>query len=78
MSSLSSQEHLETENTADDIELLPVNQNGDSEPAKKSDVVSYHSDGSQTSRGIGDDIDAGIRGAGTKGKRQPRTELIKV
>ena len=63
--------------SSDVIELLPPNQNGDSEPAKNADV-SYHRDGSQTSLGIGDDIDAGVRRAGAKGKRQPRTELIKV
>ena len=80
MSSLSSQEDLETEKIADQsgIELLPVNLNGSSEPAKNTDAVSYHSDGSLTSLGIGDDIDAGVRGAGAKGKRRPQMKLIQV
>ena len=80
MSSLSLQEDLETEKIADQsgIELLPVNLNVDSEPTKKADVVSYHSDSSLTSLAIGGDIDPGVRGAGAKGKKRPQMELIQV
>jgi len=79
MSSLSSEE--ETEKIADQsgIELLPIDQNGNDEPAIKPDVGSYHSDGSLSSLGLGDDdIDAGGRAGGVKGKKRPRTELIQV
>jgi len=59
------------------IELLPLDLNDDDEPAKKSDAGSYHSDGSLSSLSI-DDIDAGGRASGAKGKRKPRVPLIQV
>ena len=75
----------ETEKIADQsrIELLPLNLNDDNddEPAKKSDIGSYHSDGSLGSLGItyiDDDIDTGARVGGAKGKRRPRVQLIQV
>ena len=72
----------ETDKIADQsgIELLPLNLNDDNddEPAKKSDIGSYHSDGSLSSLGIDDDIDAGARVGGAKGKRRPRVQLIQV
>lgn len=69
----------ETEKIADQsgIELLPVDPHDDDEPAKKSDVGSYHSDGSLSSLGI-DDTDAGARAGGARGKRRPRLQLIQV
>ena len=69
----------ETEKIADQsgIELLPLDLNDDDEPAKKSDIGSYHSDGSLSSLGI-DDIDAGARAGGARGKRRPRVQLIQV
>ena len=79
MSSLSSQEEIEKINQSA-IELLPVDRNeDDGKAAKKSDVGSYHSDGSLSSLGLGDDdIDGGAREAGPKGRRKPRISLIQV
>ena len=59
------------------IELLPLDLNDDDEHTKKSDVGSYHSDGSLSSSSI-DDIDAGGKAGGAKGKRKPRVPLIQV
>ena len=75
---MSSSEELE-EKIADQsgIELLPLDLNDDDEPAKKSDAGSYDSDGSLSSLNI-DDIDAGGRASGAKGKRKPRVPLIQV
>ena len=79
MSSLSSQEEIEKIADQSAIELLPIEHNeDDGEAVKKSDVGSYHSDGSLSSLGLGDDIDAGGREAGPKGKRKPRIALIQV
>ena len=59
------------------IELLPLNLN--SEPAKKSDVASYYSNGSLNSLGNNDDIEASATVGGARDKRRPpQVQLIQV
>lgn len=79
MSSLSSQEGIEKIANQSAIELLPIGRDeDDGKLAKEPDVGSYHSDGSLSSLGLGDDTDAGAREAGARGRRKPRIQLIQV